>query len=1570
MAIILNDNLSIQAPKGVDSRYGPYVNTTIALSTVTSAVRYQGLTVGINSANASANGGNTTIEYWWRDGIADGDLTYKIDPTATLAYTQANNAYNAANSGSSSTYAFNQANLAYTQANNAYNAANSGSSSTYAFNQANAAFSQANVSFNQANTVFTFANGVNAYAYAAFAFANTLSTNESQAFNTANAAYGQANVSFSQANVIFNNVNTFITFISGVETSQNTNIVSSFTQANNAYNEGNSAASFANGAFTVANAAVIRSGDTMTGNLVIAGANLVVGNAFSAFSNGNVVISQTNGQITLNANTYAGHLLPTANADGTGVGYDLGSATRRWRKIYVSGTTIDLGGGTIQASGNGISLTSPTGASFSVAGSGTSSVGSFSNITANSGIDATNSISGTIIVTGGIGISNNAFIGGNTTISYQLTANQYTFGLDGTNQYTAAAPYAYSNAAFLNANSAYTAQNITASFANAAFLNANSSYSAQNITASFANAAYIAQNTTANFANGSYLASNSAAIFANGAFTTANSAASNTVILQGIENSQNTNISSAFAQANVSYTAQNTTAGFANGAFATANASYASQNITASFANSAYSFANNINTYAYAAYTYANTLGNFTVQAVYNTANNASNIANASFTQANNVYTAQNTTANFANASYTFANSINTYAYSAYAAANVGNTFVQTGGTVTGSVVISTDLHVTGNLYIAGNSTFVNANNISTNDSIILIGTNNTSNAIDLGIVGHFTNNGYQRTGFVRNHNTGIWGLFSNLTSEPSTTINWSDANLIYDKIQTGNITAPAIYVSGIELGSFANSINAYAYSAYSTVNTTASNITTLQGIENAQNTNITSAFAFANSVNVYAYSSYNFANSVNVYAYSAFAFANTVNNYSYSAYSTANSAAIFANAAFTQANVIFNSSNLISITANAAFAKANSVSSTSVSVVTYTGDGTTTQFNLGVTPSSINSTTVNYNGISLLRSSYSLAGSVITFSSAPANGALIEITILNSILATNTSFASGNSGNVQFASSQGVITSDPNFIYLTSNTTLTVPNIYASGNVTVNGNINVTGNVTYFNNVTVNTTETITNTLNLGGINVQPYITSSFSFANNASNTANLAFSNANAAFTFANSVNVYAYSSYNFANTVNVYAYSAYANANLASANTITLQGIENAQNTNISASFTTANAAYASQNITAGFANGAYATANASYASQNITAGFANAAFSNANSAGIFANGAYTFANTVNTYSYAAYASQNITASFANSAFAQSNSAVANTITLQGIENAQNTNISASFTTANASYASQNITAGFANGAYATANASYAAQNITAGFANGAYTFANTVNVYAYSAYANANLASSNTITLQGIENAQNTNISASFTTANAAYASQNITASFANSAYTFANTVNNYSYSAYSKANNALANTSNAVFSGNLNVTGNIILTGATGNISAYNIATNTFTATGLMSVQQSTENITNTGNPGSSTNYDFNSGPTYYNSGMAQNWTANFINVPTTQNKSVLVTLVMNQGATAYYPSVIQVNTTTYAPKWLNGSSYTGNASQWDFLTFAIINIGGTITVLGSYATYV
>jgi hypothetical protein len=64
------------------------------------------------------------------------------------------------------------------------------------------------------------------------------------------------------------------------------------------------------------------------------------------------------------------------------------------------------------------------------------------------------------------------------------------------------------------------------------------------------------------------------------------------------------------------------------------------------------------------------------------------------------------------------------------------------------------------------------------------------------------------------------------------------------------------------------------------------------------------------------------------------------------------------------------------------------------LTVDTFAGTGTQVAFELSTTPTGINQTLVNIDGVAQLKSSYSLSGSTLTFSEAPANGADIEVTV------------------------------------------------------------------------------------------------------------------------------------------------------------------------------------------------------------------------------------------------------------------------------------------------------------------------------------------------------------------------------------------------------------------------------------------------------------------------------------------------------------------------------------------------------------------------------------------------
>lgn len=92
---------------------------------------------------------------------------------------------------------------------------------------------------------------------------------------------------------------------------------------------------------------------------------------------------------------------------------------------------------------------------------------------------------------------------------------------------------------------------------------------------------------------------------------------------------------------------------------------------------------------------------------------------------------------------------------------------------------------------------------------------------------------------------------------------------------------------------------------------------------------------------------------------------------------------------------------------------------STNVGVLTglvydsFTGDGTTVDFTLNAIPTSKNFTQVVIGGISQNKSTYSVSGSTLTFSTPPPSTAPIEVTTFGP--AVTTAIAGGLTGQVQF---------------------------------------------------------------------------------------------------------------------------------------------------------------------------------------------------------------------------------------------------------------------------------------------------------------------------------------------------------------------------------------------------------------------------------------------------------------------------------------------------------------------------------------------------------------------------
>ena len=124
-----------------------------------------------------------------------------------------------------------------------------------------------------------------------------------------------------------------------------------------------------------------------------------------------------------------------------------------------------------------------------------------------------------------------------------------------------------------------------------------------------------------------------------------------------------------------------------------------------------------------------------------------------------------------------------------------------------------------------------------------------------------------------------------------------------------------------------------------------------------------------------------------------------------------------------------------------------------------------------------------------------------------------------------------------------------------------------------------------------------------------------------------------------------------------------------------------------------------------------------------------------------------------------------------------------------------------------------------------------------------------------------------------------------------------------------------------------------------------------------------------TFTGTTTLQQSTEVLnTKTGATGVVV-HDYSLGAIWYHSSISANFTANFTNVPTTTNRTIVNTMILVQGGTAYIPNAVQIAGSAQTIKWLNGSTPTGNANKVDIVSFTFINVGSTWTVTGSLTTY-
>lgn len=474
---------------------------------------------------------------------------------------------------------------------------------------------------------------------------------------------------------------------------------------------------------------------TYTGNLTIG--NLTVNGNTTTLDTTNLVIADPMFSLNRNASGAPAYDLGMVMGRGsaTNVAFIWEENSQQFQLQYTTQTTAATQFGIINNSGfanlqaYGIALNNATVGTASITTLTTSStISSSGNIVANSGTSSTNTTTGALVVNGGTGISGALNVGS----GINLQGNGY----------------------------------ITTTVATATLLNDVAS-----TVNAFGNASII------NFGNTS------------GTLTINNPTVVGSQTTQNLYNTTATTINFAGAATAINMGATSGTLTISNPTVVGTQSTQNLYNTTATTVN------------AFGAATSLNMGASSGTVTINNTTLTLPNATQFNINGSNpNLYSSSNGTL------VLFANNITTISMGSDAttinlAKNDGTSIVKVNGTansygsgqgalqIAGGFYAAGDSYIRGNL-VVGNITSTGYNQLIANAPLLYLNSNGFStynyeigfysNRIDL--------EGYEHTGFVRNHLDNAWYLFSNIKTEPGSTVDLANASIIYDKVKTGDI--------------------------------------------------------------------------------------------------------------------------------------------------------------------------------------------------------------------------------------------------------------------------------------------------------------------------------------------------------------------------------------------------------------------------------------------------------------------------------------------------------------------------------------------------------------------------------------------------------------------------------------------------------------------------------------------------------------------------------------------------------------------------------------------------------------
>jgi hypothetical protein len=120
---------------------------------------------------------------------------------------------------------------------------------------------------------------------------------------------------------------------------------------------------------------------------------------------------------------------------------------------------------------------------------------------------------------------------------------------------------------------------------------------------------------------------------------------------------------------------------------------------------------------------------------------------------------------------------------------------------------------------------------------------------------------------------------------------------------------------------------------------------------------------------------------------------------------------------------------------------------------------------------------------------------------------------------------------------------------------------------------------------------------------------------------------------------------------------------------------------------------------------------------------------------------------------------------------------------------------------------------------------------------------------------------------------------------------------------------------------------------------------------------------------LLNIKSVSEEVTVDSGFGGNRDFDYTSGSIFYLTGITGNGIWNINNIPTTDNKGVTITFLIEQGVTPYSASAFTFDSSAVTVKWADSTIPTGSANKTEIIGLTAFRVGSSWNVLGSLSSF-